>query len=120
MYNHEAEVNMQAEADRMIVQGLTDGSITLQSGRTIRLSESQIVQLLKMVKSTKLINAPALTSILVPSDFVIPTIEELNMEAQHKQSETEAQHQKDKVDKPKAIDFEELERQINLNTKPQQ
>lgn len=113
-----SDFNLQEEADRLISQGLTTGQMLLSNGRLVSLTDSAVMRLLALVKTSKVVNAPLALSALIPDDFSIPTIEYDQGTAMDKEKELEQNSKAEPQTQPKAIDFEELERQINKNTNP--
>lgn len=112
------DFNLQEEADRLIAQGLTTGQMLLSNGRLVKLTDSAVIRLLALTKSTKVVNAPMALSALVPDDFVIPTFEDSQEDIMDKTEKLQDNSKEEPKTQPKAIDFEELERQINKNTNP--
>lgn len=133
------EVSLTDEVHRLICQGILEGTITLASGRMVKLSDASILRLIALVKSSKGVVMSSVASALIPEDFHIPMVPDTDTSLRldppltdtvkpmqdTKENLTPQQveshdHQKDTPKaKSKAIDFEELERQINRNTKPE-
>lgn len=122
------DYDLQYNVNKLIAQGISEGKLTLANGLEYTLRTNDILRLITLAKSTKLAFANVTPSgSLIPDDFVIPT---LGVELSAEEKPTEKSISRDtahlsqnlesdvitnsgKVQPPKAIDFAELERQIN-------
>ena len=116
------DYDLQYQVNKLIAQGINEGKLTLPNGQEYLLRTNDILRLITLAKSSKLAFANVTPSgSLVPDDFIIPTLNASPEGAQSPQKPIPTDTDTpggDVSQKPKPIDFAELERQINKKNKP--